>query len=458
MTTPRATALYVGALLGPSLLLLPGLAAQVAGPASVLAWAGLLVLSGLLATVFTALGTRFGSAAGAAGYVRAAFGERAGQAVAWCFLSGVICGAPVVCLIGGNYVAALVGGSPAAGIAVAALLLLTVLGTTLAGARAGGMLQLALVAVLVALVAVAVAGAAPHARTASWTPFAPHGWGALGSAASLLMMSFVGWEAIAPLTTRLSDPVRQLPRVTAAALLVTSVVYLALAGATIGVLGPDAGSAVPLSRLLEVAIGRPGPAVAAVAAVAVTLAATNAYITGATEMAADLTAPPTPPPPNPTPPTPRECDVVLTSGVENGSKLGTTSHSRGWGWGRGWGRGRGRGLQVAIGVAGFVVLGAAGLGAVGTAQLVALPTSLFLAVYLATTAAAVRILTRATRVVAAVACLVTAAVTAFAGWALVVPTVIFGWALVGSGAQRAAASSALRAMSARAARWAAASR
>lgn len=407
MTTPRATALYVGALLGPSLLLLPGLAARVAGPASVLAWAGLLVLSGLLAVVFTALGTRFGSAAGAAGYVRAAFGERAGRAVAWCFLGGVVCGAPVVCLIGGNYVAALVGGSSAVGVVVAALLLLTVLGTTLAGARAGGLLQLVLVAVLVVLVAVAVTGSAPHARAAHWTPFAPHGWGALGPAAALLMMSFVGWEAIAPLTARLRDPARQLPRVAALALLVTSVVYLALAGATIGVLGDGAATTAPLSALLEVAIGSPGPAVAAVAAVAVTLAATNAYVTGATEMAGELTG-------------------------------GTAGR-----------------LQLSIGVAGFVVLGAAGAGLVGTEQLVALPTTLFLAVYLATTAGAGRLLSGRTRVAAVVACLVTALVTAFSGWALVVPAAIFAWAAT---AQRAAASPALRAMSARASRWAAASR
>ncbi|MGH3212551.1 MAG: hypothetical protein ACRDNO_32780, partial [Trebonia sp.] len=42
LTTTRGAALYIGALLGPGLLLLPGLAAAEAGPASVLAWAGLL--------------------------------------------------------------------------------------------------------------------------------------------------------------------------------------------------------------------------------------------------------------------------------------------------------------------------------------------------------------------------------------------------------------------------------
>ena len=56
LTTSRGAALYIGAILGPGLLLLPGLAAAEAGPASILAWLGLLALSGLFAAVFSGLG------------------------------------------------------------------------------------------------------------------------------------------------------------------------------------------------------------------------------------------------------------------------------------------------------------------------------------------------------------------------------------------------------------------
>jgi hypothetical protein len=52
------------------------------------------------------------------------------------------------------------------------------------------------------------------------------------------------------------------------------------------------------------------------------------------------------------------------------------------------------------------------------ARLVALPTTLFVTVYLACTAAAVRLPTGRTRVAAALARLTVAAVLAFAGWAL----------------------------------------
>ena len=49
---------------------------------------------------------------------------------------GVIAGAPIVCLIGASYVTALTGGGPLARAAIAAGLLLAVLGLALGGVRA----------------------------------------------------------------------------------------------------------------------------------------------------------------------------------------------------------------------------------------------------------------------------------------------------------------------------------
>ena len=60
----HGSALYLGALIGPGLLLVPALAAQRAGAASIVAWAGLLVLSAPLAFTFAALGVRHPVAGG----------------------------------------------------------------------------------------------------------------------------------------------------------------------------------------------------------------------------------------------------------------------------------------------------------------------------------------------------------------------------------------------------------
>src|SRR5262249_60575956 len=154
-TLPRGPSLYMGATLGPGLLLLPGLAAAEAGPASILAWLGLLGLPGLVAAVFSALGRHIPSAGGVMGYVTAGLGPRAGRATGWMFLAGVVCGAPIVCLIGASYVTDLTGGGQLARAAVAAALLLIVVGLAAGGLRASAAAQLVLVSLLTRVVIVA---------------------------------------------------------------------------------------------------------------------------------------------------------------------------------------------------------------------------------------------------------------------------------------------------------------
>ncbi|GAA2126699.1 hypothetical protein GCM10009759_79200 [Kitasatospora saccharophila] len=395
LSTAGASALYVGALLGPSLLLLPGLAARAAGPASLLAWLALLGLSGLIATVFCALGTRLGSSGGVAGYTAAGLGARAGRAAGWCFLAGVVAGAPVVCLIGGSYAAAAVGADGGTAVRAGLVLLALVLGVRLLGVRTGAGLQLALVSGLVGLVLLAALGSAPAARAAHWTPFLPHGWAGVARAAPPLMFAFVGWEAAASLTTRLRDPRRQLRRVVLIAFAVTSLLCLGLAAATVAVLGPGAGGPVPLADLMRAALGSRGPLLAAGAAVVLTLAATNTYLTGAAALLDALLPPGAATDPTPSP----------ASGPASGATPGPAS-------------GR-RGSLVVVGatvLTGGPLFALVGTGLLTTAQLVAVPTALFLAVYLTCTAAAVRVLDGMPRLAAAVSCPAVLALLLGTGW------------------------------------------
>ena len=414
LTTSRGAALYIGALLGPGLLLLPGLAAAQAGPASILAWLGLLCLSGLFAAVFSALGRKVPSAGGVMGYVTAGLGTPAGHVTGWSFLTAVVCGAPVVCLIGASYVTGLTGGGVLTRAAVASFLLLIVLALAAGGLRASASAQLVLVSLLIGVVVVAVTGSATSARVANWTPFAPHGWLSVGHAATTLMLSFVGWEAVAPLTTRFADPSRQLPRVIGIALAATTALYLSLAIATIGVLGRGAATSVPLADLLWRSIGPAGPAVAAVAAIVLTLGTTNAYVTGAVTMARELL---------------RQPRARTFHGFRGRRPLQTGrqmpgDHERTLSQ-----RDNGRpGPQIrflgAIAAAGLLLITLYGAGLVNTAWLVVVPTTLFLFVYLAAMAAAIVILRGKARAAAIPAVLAVVVMLAYCGWLLAIPAVV----------------------------------
>src|SRR5262249_13352785 len=99
----RGSALYVGALIGPGLLLVPALGVQAAGPASILAWGALLVLSAPLAATFAVLGVRYPVSGGVAAYVRAGLGDAAAAVTGGWFLAARAVGGPAVSLIGGFY-------------------------------------------------------------------------------------------------------------------------------------------------------------------------------------------------------------------------------------------------------------------------------------------------------------------------------------------------------------------
>src|SRR6059058_254 len=144
----RGAALYVGALIGPGLLLVPALAVQAAGAASIVAWGALLVLSAPLAITFAALGVRHPVAGGVSAYVREGLGENAAAVTGAWFLTAVMIGAPAVSLIGGYYVADLTGSGTSVATTVGIAMFAAVVIANVFGLRISAGFQLALSSVL----------------------------------------------------------------------------------------------------------------------------------------------------------------------------------------------------------------------------------------------------------------------------------------------------------------------
>ncbi|SDP10689.1 amino acid exporter, AAE family [Pedococcus dokdonensis] len=365
LSIPQGTALSIGAVLGTGVITLPAIAAGIAGPASLVAWAALVVLSIPLASTFAAMGARFPDTGGVSTYVRRAFGPRASAAVGWCFFFAVPVGAPPASLMAGHYVADALGGGRPVAVTVAASLVVGVALMNAAGLRLSGRVQLVLTAVLATLMVVTIVAALPHASWANLRPFAPHGWGAVGSAAALLVWGFAGWEAVASLAGDYRRPARDVPRATAIALVVVGALYLALAATSLTVLGPATGSSeAPLSDLLAAGTGGEVRVVTAVVAVLLTVGAMNAYFAGGSRLGAALAR-----------------DGALPIGLAAGSGPGEVPR---------------RSLAL-IATQSVLWLVASEVLHLGLTPLMLLATGCFTLVYVLGTAAAVRLLERGTR-------------------------------------------------------------
>ena len=386
LSVPRGAALYVGALIGPGLLLVPALAAQAAGPASIVAWAALLVLSAPLAITFAALGVKHPVAGGVAAYVREGFGESAAAVTGAWFVTAVIIGAPAVSLIGGYYVADLTGAGTTAAVAVGLAMFGVVLAANAFGLRVSSGFQLGLSAVLVAVVAVAVGVALPSRAGDNWTPFVPHGWWAVGSAANILMWLFIGWEAMAQLAGEFPSPAKQLPRAMGLAFGVIAALYIGLAVATITVTA-DTSSKVPLADLIAVGFGRAGRDATAVLAIALTMGTMNVYMGGSARLASAL--------------------------AQEGALprwLGGDAH-----------RSVPRRPLIVLAVLSSVLLLALAAGVSSTTDLIRATSACFIAVYVLALASAVRILSGRVRTAATVALALVTVVAVFSSTFLLVP-------------------------------------
>jgi amino acid efflux transporter len=224
------------------------------------------------------------------------------------------------------------------------------------------------------------------------------------------MLSFVGWEAVAPLTGRLRAG--QLSRVTGIAFGVTAVLYLGLAVATVSCLGRGADLSVPLADLLQLAVGPAGRAIAAAAALILTAGSVNAYLSGAAEMLRELTAAPS---------------------QDNHKRPNAVGHLP---------RPSVNLFLGFIALAGLAVIALSALQLADITVLVSVPTTMFLCVYLSCTVSATRLLAGRTRIAAAVAVLAVIAILAFSGWtALLAATAIAVPAALaaGTGQRRASA-------------------
>jgi amino acid efflux transporter len=283
----HGAALTLGAVLGTGVISLPALAAHKAGPASLLAWLALVVLSIPLATTFAALGARFPDSGGVSTYARRAFGSRVATVVGWCFYFAIPLGAPAAAGFAGAYVADSIGGGRDTQLLTSGLLIVAVGVLNWYGIRVSGTVQLAIAATLAVLLLLATVVSLPHAQWDNLTPFAPHGWGAVASAAGMLIWAFAGWEIVTSLSAEYRNPARDITRATWVAIVVMAVMYLGIAFATVTVLGAQTSTA-PLSDLLVLGFGEPARMVTTLVAVLLTLGAMNAFFAGSARLGAAL--------------------------------------------------------------------------------------------------------------------------------------------------------------------------
>ena len=103
MTWIQGSALTIGAVLGAGILVLPAIAADMAGPASLVSWLLMGIFSLPMVIAIGSMSSRFPDSGGMATYVRQAFGHNASQITGILMLTAMPFGMPVTALVGAHY-------------------------------------------------------------------------------------------------------------------------------------------------------------------------------------------------------------------------------------------------------------------------------------------------------------------------------------------------------------------
>jgi len=271
----------MSSVLGSGILILPGLAAQKAGPASLIAWALLSLVSYPLAYTFASLSSRRPESGGVYAFAKESFGARWGDAVGWLFIVWYVFGAPAVILIAASYLAF---AFPVPRIAIylaASTITVAAFFVNYRGIVVSGKVQLAVIVSIMTLLVATVLASAPLAKLSNFSPFFPNGIIPIGTAAALIFWSYLGYENVSNVAEEFKDPKRDFHRSIVLSVVLIAILYFSVALVTVGTNAYSAGGNIaPFAVILSNVLGVYGAVGTALLAVFIIFGTVNAYTTG----------------------------------------------------------------------------------------------------------------------------------------------------------------------------------
>ncbi|ATG75053.1 L-methionine/branched-chain amino acid transporter [Zobellella denitrificans] len=278
----HGTGMMATSLLGTGIFVVPAVAASIAGPGSLWAWLGLILLVLPVAFSFARLGQCFPHAGGAPHLIGRGLGAPMEKLAAFLFLAVLPVGIPAALTLTAGFWHALfdlsAGGDLLVQLGTLGLILL--LGSR--KTRASGLVQVLIaLAIVLLLLAIWWAGgllAAPPALP----PLAQVQWGLLPAALGVMFWCFVGLEAFTHMGEEFKNPRRDFPLALLFGVLLAGLVYLgcALAVLRFGVFGDELANTTSIPTLMAGLFGEGGRWAAALVGYLACFASINIYIQG----------------------------------------------------------------------------------------------------------------------------------------------------------------------------------
>ncbi|WP_336328494.1 amino acid permease [Halovenus sp. HT40] len=293
-----AMTIGIGTMIGAGIFVLPGVAANAAGPVVVVSF----VVGGLIAMVnalsVSELGTAMPKAGGGYYYINKALGPMFGSIAGMGDWMGLAFASAFYCIGFGQYLAEF---APLPAIAflnpiqVGALFAgLVFVAVNYIGAKETGGVQTVIVFILLSILTLfAVAGffSFDYATLSGSNGLAPFGTGEILPATALVFVSFLGYAKIATVAEELKNPGRNLPIAIIGSVGIVTVIYAILVTTMLGVVPwPELSQDAPVAQAAEVAFPSSLGPIGGVAAAAAAIMTVGALLATASSANASILA------------------------------------------------------------------------------------------------------------------------------------------------------------------------
>jgi amino acid transporter/nucleotide-binding universal stress UspA family protein len=284
----EAMTLGGGTMIGAGIFILPGIAAEGAGPASSISYAIAGFVALLAALSLSELATGMPIAGGSYHYVNRALGGLFGAVVGWGMWTGLMFASAFYMIGFGQYLVEpipfLDGRSFIVGLGLVGLALL--LGMNYYGTEESSAFQNVTIGVETAIILVFVAVGLFFIDSGNLEPFAPFGAGGVVATTGIVFISFLGFEIIATVAGEIKNPGRTIPLSMILSVVLVTVLYVLVMLVSTGVIPFESlgDSPIPVSDVAVVYLGPAGVVAIVFAAIIAAISSSNSSILAASRV------------------------------------------------------------------------------------------------------------------------------------------------------------------------------
>ncbi|WP_213817048.1 amino acid permease [Glaciihabitans sp. dw_435] len=283
------TALGVGAIIGTGIFVVIGEGAKLAGPSLFISFIIAAITCGFSALSYAELASAVPVSGSAYTFSYATLGELVAFIIGWdLILEYGVSVAAVAVGWGGNVneflqaafgfqLPAAISTSPSEGgvFNIPAVFIVLVIATLLTlGTRESTTFNAVMVVIKIAILVFFIIVAFTAYNAGHFTPFAPDGFGGIATASGVIFFAYIGFDAVSTASEESKNPARDLPIAIIGSLVISTILYVLVAIAAVGVAPVDtlSGSDAPLAAGLREGAGIPwaGGVLAAGALIAIT--------------------------------------------------------------------------------------------------------------------------------------------------------------------------------------------